>query len=108
MNEYVRQLGEQQKERMKRLIAMLPSLRRRASDPARWPDWTGELISAMAHAGASDKEVFETFLWEAQVLIEGRLVSLNEAKDAIEQFSLVCAELVVPPQQHRPRRDDLN
>jgi hypothetical protein len=93
-------------ERIERLIEALPP---RDGHRFHWCEWTGELISAMQDAGASTKDIFEIFLWEAGVIVgQGRALSLDEAKEGIEQFSSACAELVGPPEKRWPWRDDLN
>jgi hypothetical protein len=96
--------------RLERLIEALPSYRRKDNGLTDWALWTGELISAMQHAGASTKDIFETFLWEAGVIAgwgDGReaLLSLEEAKGPIEDFSHECAKLIGPrPLPRHPKQ----
>jgi hypothetical protein len=86
-------------DRLQQLIEALPSHRREDNGHVDWALWTGELILAMQRAGATTRDIFETFLWEAGVIAEGKYLSLSEAKNAIEKFSRNCAELVGVGQQ---------
>jgi hypothetical protein len=95
--------------RSNELIACLPSPRHK-DGTLDWMFWTGALIKAMQDAGASNDEIFETFLWEVAGMADAatargfegcfthsRLISV------ITRFSEACAGLVaVAPSAPRP------
>src|SRR5262245_26622801 len=93
-------------ERIGRLIEALPP---RDGERFHWCEWTGELISAMQDAGASTKDIFETFLLEAGLIVgQCEALTLDQAREGIEQFSSACAELIGPPEKRYWPRDGLN
>jgi hypothetical protein len=82
------------------LINCLPSPRHK-NGALDWAFWTGALIEAMQDSGASNDDIFETFLWEVRQMADA--AASRHCKDcftrsrlisAITEFSEACAALV--------------
>jgi hypothetical protein len=59
----------------------------------------------MQDSGASTLDVLQTFLVEAQIIVEyfADCVPREQMLRAINEFSAACEGLVVPPPAHRAR-----
>jgi len=92
------------------LINCLPAPRR-PNGQLDWAYWTGALIEAMQDSGASNDEIFETFLWEVAGMADaaasrrfGDCFTRSRLISVITDFSEACAGLVAASKPY-PRSD---